>query len=76
MHNPGSWTARKRGCTCPVIENRWGDGVPQQPKNELGLDPPRSGDEVYFLVAPDCPIHKIMPEESSSERPGSEATDH
>ena len=26
--NPGSQEARERGCTCPVIDNNFGEGMP------------------------------------------------
>jgi len=48
MPRPGSKKAREQGCTCAVIENRYGagayfdaDGVPQ------------------FWISSDCPLHGI-----------------
>jgi hypothetical protein len=43
-HTPGSDEAVKDGCTCPVIDNGRGRGVP-------GPDGP------HFWISWDCPIH-------------------
>lgn len=50
MNNPkpGSDEALKHGCTCPVVDNAHGKGIPH-------------GDEVLFWVDADCPIHGIQP---------------
>ncbi len=42
--NPGSDEARKRGCTCPVIDNNYGKGFPY-------------GDEQCFYINTSCPLH-------------------
>jgi hypothetical protein len=43
--NPGSNEARVQGCTCPVIDNNFGEGVPD---GHGGLQ---------FDVTGDCPLH-------------------
>jgi len=47
--NPGSREAVKAGCTCPVIDNRYGRGY-------YGV----AGEFVYNMS---CPIHTIKTEE-------------
>jgi hypothetical protein len=43
--NPGSKEAREQGCTCPVIDNNFGEGAPD------GLG------GVGFDVNAGCPLH-------------------
>ncbi len=43
--NPGSNEALNMGCTCPVIDNRYGDGI----HTDSGA--------VLFWYNEDCPIH-------------------
>jgi hypothetical protein len=43
--NPGSKEAIAIGCSCPVLDNNKGSGVP-------------AGEDVYFWVRTDCPIHR------------------
>lgn len=50
--NPGSHEARKRGCTCPVMDNAHGKGIPWPRKD--GLDPQL---HPSFYVSEDCPMH-------------------
>jgi hypothetical protein len=47
--NPGSFNAVAAGCTCPILDNAKGAGVP----GLLG----------FFLVNDDCQIHGIKQEE-------------
>jgi hypothetical protein len=42
--NPGSKAARKKGCTCPVIDNHYGEGIP-------------CGEELHFYMSQNCPLH-------------------
>lgn len=42
--SPGSHEATERGCTCPVMDNAHGCGIP-------------SRDGPGFLIAGDCPLH-------------------
>jgi hypothetical protein len=42
--NPGSEKALELGCTCPVIDNHYGKGVP-------------FNDGPQFWINGDCPIH-------------------
>lgn len=44
---PGSSDARNMGCTCPVDENREGEGVAHM-HDEHGA---------HFCVAKECPVH-------------------
>lgn len=43
--NPGSKEAIEQVCTCPVVDNHYGKGVPW-------------GDEVQFWYTQGCPVHK------------------
>jgi hypothetical protein len=47
--NPGGWLAKKKGCTCPRLDNRFGEG-------RLAED----GD-TYFIIDPTCPLHADPP---------------
>lgn len=49
--NPGGTMARRQGCTCPVLDNHYGDGVP-------GPNGPQ------FWVDPSCPFHSITDEQN------------
>ena len=42
--NPGSKEAEDRGCTCPVMDNHYGEGI-------------RIGEEVVFWRTQGCPLH-------------------
>jgi hypothetical protein len=42
--NPGSKEAQELGCTCPVVDNHYGNGVP-------------SKDGPLFWYYEDCPVH-------------------
>jgi len=44
--NPGSNEAIKMGCTCPIIDNRYGAGI----KTDSGA--------VLFWYSEDCPVHE------------------
>ena len=46
--NPGSDDAIAQGCTCPVIDNHHGEGMPKP----LYPDGTR-----YFWMSADCPLH-------------------
>lgn len=50
--NPGSEEAVKMGCTCPVIDNHHGQGIPVSGKNG----------EVQFVFwsNADCPLHGFV----------------
>lgn len=43
--NPGSEEAQEQGCTCPVLDNNRGKGVPAG----------KGG--VEFWMSSDCPLH-------------------
>lgn len=43
--NPGSWEALAKGCTCPVIDNHRGHGVPDGKGARL------------FWYTVGCPVH-------------------
>jgi hypothetical protein len=43
--NPGSETAVAMGCTCPVIDNHYGRGVPNHLNGPL------------YWIAEGCPLH-------------------
>jgi len=42
--NPGSKEAQDKGCTCPILDNHYGQGV---------------GDPPQFWMNGDCPLHGI-----------------
>jgi len=44
--NPGSEEAQEQGCTCPVIDNYWGEGF------TWGSNKKRS-----FWMTDGCPLH-------------------
>jgi hypothetical protein len=44
--NPGSKKAREQGCTCPVLDNYYGDGIG---RDENGI--------TIFWISEGCPIH-------------------
>jgi hypothetical protein len=46
LPNPGSDEAIERGCTCPVIDNHYGEGMPYR-------DGPR------FWISGNCPLHHV-----------------
>jgi len=46
--NPGSQEAIDRGCTCPIMDNRWGKG--------WGVD--EDGMPI-FVIQDDCPLHNL-----------------
>lgn len=50
--NPGSDEALDLGCTCAVLDNYHGRGVPW-PRDD-GLDP---DEHPSFWVSSDCPLH-------------------
>jgi len=53
--NPGSPEAVKLGCTCPVIDNHHGKGVPYGANGEVG-----------FWHSGDCPLHGTRRRESEA----------
>jgi len=42
--NPGSPEAQEQGCTCPVLDNSYGAGVPSE-------------NGPLFWMTEDCPLH-------------------
>lgn len=48
---PGSQEAVDLGCTCPVIDNHHGAGMPMLDKS--------GGRSVAFWISADCPLHGI-----------------
>lgn len=55
--NPGSPEVIERGCTCPVIDNHYGRGVPHR-------DGPR------FWYSGECPVHSPTPADSPRREGG------
>ena len=51
---PGSHEAVEAGCTCPVMDNRYGQGVPVSPSANSLLALPRA---VSFWYSTGCPLH-------------------
>lgn len=45
--NPGSARAKRLGCTCPALDNAYGEGAVID-----GISDPNQ-----FFIADDCPIH-------------------
>jgi len=50
---PGSFTAVSCGCTCPVMDNGHGRGIPW-PRDD-DLDP---GEHPAYYVNEQCPLHR------------------
>lgn len=50
--NPGSVAAGKLGCTCPILDNEYGHGIPYP--REDGRDPEKFPS---FYVNEECPLH-------------------
>lgn len=51
--NPGNDEAIKAGCTCAVMDNCHGEGIPTRIGKKT---------EVCFWISADCPIHgKVKP---------------
>lgn len=48
---PGADLAKRRGCTCSRLDNKWGAGI-RTVDEETGLD-----DGIEFLITPHCPLH-------------------
>lgn len=53
--NPGSKEALDQGCSCPVLDNHRGAGVPWP--REDGLDP---NEHPSFWINAECPLHGGM----------------
>lgn len=51
---PGAWLAKKKGCTCPRLDNQNGYGNVYQTDFSEGVE---------FLVDPSCPVHNYLYEE-------------
>jgi hypothetical protein len=51
--NPGSKEAIARGCTCPVIDNHHGKGIPS-----------KDGPVFWYTVG--CPIHHPTPPKAAT----------
>jgi hypothetical protein len=50
--NPGSKEAIKQGCTCPVMDNNNGNGLPIPDKDGTI--------RTAFWMSGDCPLHGII----------------
>lgn len=50
--NPGSKEAQDQGCVCPILDNHYGEGVPD---GEGGRN---------FWMNGDCPLHGTPPKEA------------
>ena len=46
---PGSKEAKEQGCTCPILDNHYGEGYCGGVKDEKG--------HTVYVVNTDCPIH-------------------
>jgi len=46
--NPGSRAASELGCTCPVMDNAYGHGIPGSEEAENGP---------HFYISAGCPVH-------------------
>lgn len=56
-YNPGGTMARRNGCTCPVLDNHYGEGV-------------IVNGEAQFWVNPDCPFHRRADEQNPTDSAG------
>lgn len=62
-NDPGSKSAINKGCTCPVIDNHHGKGIPM------------SDGSPYFWINDTCPIHKNYYNGSQEDDPEEELLD-
>jgi len=58
LPNPGSVAAREMGCTCPIIDNHYGAGVPFVENGEK---------KMFFWYSSDCPVHLYTSQGDSEE---------
>lgn len=56
LANPGSDAAKRRGCTCPVIDNHYGRGWPHK-------------GHTAFYIAEGCPLHDATTSDRSTFTP-------
>jgi hypothetical protein len=54
---PGSQLARRRGCSCPIIENGYGDCLDPKRRQPAGAVKIEIRDR-SFWIDPDCEIHR------------------
>lgn len=54
--NPGSKEAQDQGCTCPILDNHYGQGVPD------------GNGKVNFWMNGDCPLHGLPTNKTSKEK--------
>ena len=55
---PGADLAKRRGCTCSRLDNKWGEGTPHSYKT--WTDAGWEYDVDYeFVVQPGCPLHDV-----------------
>ena len=57
--NPGSDEAVAAGCTCPVMDNARGRGIP--------ITTDEGGIEIAFWMSGDCPLHGIDVRKKAAE---------
>ena len=68
--NPGGWVAKKKGCTCPRLDNGEGAGSPLiDPEHTSGqyLDRQPVKDRT-FIINRDCPLHADIARHSPTSR--------
>ena len=54
--NPGGWAAKKKGCTCPRLDNREGEGRLSEPFYMAHQYIELQGDK-FFVINLDCSLH-------------------
>lgn len=55
---PGADLAKRRGCTCSRLDNKWGEGTvtwASDPETGLELGDP----DIEFVISPGCPLHDV-----------------
>jgi hypothetical protein len=55
---PGSQEARQLGCTCPVVDNHYGQGIPG-----VKITMPGGTTERLYWISASCPLHGTPPPE-------------
>lgn len=68
---PGADLAKRQGCTCSRLDNKWGAGRPCEP--QIGEE---DWVDVEFLVTPGCPLHDNNPVEPLGNRENQRTEDH
>lgn len=71
--NPGGWQAKKKGCTCPRLDNQEGKGrrvdADYKPFSVSITHYFHIEGDFYYIVAKDCELHANTPRNDPTGRP-------